>query len=330
MSVEFDAALGVAFGVFLGIPLLVLMFYMCTRCVVVEKSTEMIVERWGKYHRKLGAGCHCLRPCADRPRQLRWRFAETYTDLHGNMRVRVFQTVTTRVDMRDQVLDFPNQPVITRDNVEIQVHPMLVCRIEDSVRAVYEVYDMANCVEKLVQTTLRAVIGDMGLDDTLASREEINRIIMQKISHITLNWGFRILKVDILEIIPTNTIMDAMHKQLRAERGRRAQIISADGYRQQKKTESEGTCQSEIAVSRGDQQAQVLSAKGRSDAKVLIAQAEAEAVRIIGSALTDVGLSAPSYIIALKYIDALTMISTTASDRTILFPFESELVGALR
>ena len=114
------------------------------------------------------------------------------------------------------MLDFPTQAIITRDNVEINVHPMLLYRIVNPLRAVYETYDLCHAVEKLVQTTLRAIIGDMGLDDTLASREEINRSLSHKIHNVCLNWGISITKVELLEITPTNTVQAAMHQQLAA------------------------------------------------------------------------------------------------------------------
>lgn len=160
-----------------------------------------------------------------------WRYSETTVDSYGFLQTRYFQQTQAHIDLREMLMDFPNQSIITRDNVQISVHPMLLYRIEDPVRAVYEAYDLAQCVENLVQTTLRAIIGDMGLDDTLASREEINRILSQKIrfvssvwfvwshshSHICFNWGLRLVKVDLLEITPTGSIMAAMHKQLKVQ-----------------------------------------------------------------------------------------------------------------
>merc|ERR1712072_137475 len=129
------------------------------------------------------------------------------------------------VDLREQLMDFEHQKIITRDNVEITVHPMIVFNLFDPVRVAYETFDLSHAVMKLVQTTLRSIIGDMGLDDTLASREEINRALMQKISLICNNWGVEITRVELLEIAPTQSMQNAMHKQLSAERVRRAQIV---------------------------------------------------------------------------------------------------------
>ena len=166
----------------------------------------------------------------DRARTFTWRTIETQVNAH-----KVTEFSTTRIDLREAIMgasfflfccvtlllwvgcwrartraDFPMQDIITRDNVEIKVHPMLLYKIQDPVRAVYEATDLPKMVEDLVQTTLRSIIGDMGLDDTLASREEINRVLQQKIARTFLNWGFKIIKVDILEIVPaTRTIQVA-------------------------------------------------------------------------------------------------------------------------
>lgn len=139
----------------------------------------MVIESWGKFSRKLEPGIYILTPFVEKARIFTWREYHVNHSLEFNQNrqtVTVTQTKTTRIDLREQVMDFPLQQIITRDNVEIEVHPMLIYMISDPVRAVYEIYDLAHAVEKLVQTSLRSVIGDMGLDDTLASREEINRL----------------------------------------------------------------------------------------------------------------------------------------------------------
>jgi len=285
----------------------------------------MIVERWGRFHKRLDSGLHFLVPLMDRARPFTWRYCEVQLNTH-----KVTEVLTTRLDLREAVMDFPLQEIITRDNVEIKVHPMLLYKIVDPVRAVYEVTDLTQAVEKLVQTTLRSIISDMGLDDTLASREEINRTLQSKISRTFLNWGFKIVKVDILEILPaTKSIQDAMHKQISAERIRRANVITADGYRERTKTEAEGACAAAIARSKGDQQVTVIKAKGEADAVLMRANAEAEALRIVAAALGDVDIDVASYIVALKYVAALQNVASKAKKRTLFLPFEHDVVGAL-
>ena len=150
------------------------------------------------------------------------------------------------MNLRQTIFDLPLQSIITRDNVEITVHPMMVIQITDPVRVAYEVvvgsgvhsqtYDLIEAVERLVQTSLRSVIGDMGLDDTLASREEIEKLVSNKVCQ---DWGLTISGVDLLEIDPTDTIQAAMHEQIRAERYRRTQKVTAEGYAEQVRLEGE-------------------------------------------------------------------------------------------
>jgi len=292
----------------------------------------MVVERLGKFSRRLDAGIYILKPFLEKPRVFTWRTYHTQHSISWDnqnvQNVQVDQVKTTRIDMREQVMDFPLQQIITRDNVEIQVHPMLIYRISDPVRAVYEVYDLAHAVEKLLQTSLRSVIGDMGLDDTLASREEINRTVSQKVSQVFQNWGFSLLKVEILEILPTRTIQEAMHKQIAAERLRRAAIVTSDGFREQIKTEAEGECQSAISISRGEQQVEIIKAKAESDSKMIIAKAEAEALSIISNSIKDIQINATQYLIGIKFIETLTGLALSASKRLLYFPYETNVFGA--
>ena len=187
----------------------------------------------------------------------------------------------------------------------------------------------SHAVEKLVQTTLRSIIGDMGMDDTLASREEINRNIMQRIANTCNNWGIEITRVELLEITPSRSVMQAMHKQLAAERIRRAEIVTADGFREKTKTMAEGAMQSQVAVASGESRVAVLRAKGISDARKLIADAEAQAVSLISTALSEYGVSATDYLVGMHHIEAFTEIAINSKDRTIFFPMESDVVGAL-
>jgi len=296
--------------------------------VVVERGTAVIVERFGKFHRKLDPGIHWLPPLTDYPRELIWR--EVQSEHQGNrIHASVFQEKTAVIDLRETIMDFPMQTIITRDNVELRIHPMILYKIVDPVRVIYQVYDWYDCVEKLVQTTLRSIVGDMGLDDTLASREEINRQLNSKLSGVFMNWGVKLISSELLEIIPGPAIQEAMHLQISAERIRRAAIISSDGFREQTVTQAEGECQSIVALSKGEQQVTQIIAKANADAKLLKANAEAEAIRVITSALKDCGLEATQYIVALKYIDAFLMIAASAKARTIYFPYEANVLGAL-
>ena len=181
-----------------------------------------------------------------------------------------------------------------------------------------------------MQTNLRAIIGDMGMDDTLASREEINRSLKTKIKKICFNWGLEVQGVELLEISPSLEVQTAMHKQLIAERNRRAKIVAADGARLQKKMGAEGLCESKKAISKGTQrQTEIIAkgAKGESDARKLIADANSKALQIVGDVVKKYNVQATQYMIAVKYIETFEKIVTYAKKRKVYFPFESDLVG---
>merc|ERR1712072_917362 len=239
---------------------------------VVGFETRIIVERFGKFHRECGPGLHFLFPLIDRTRTFRWRDVQTskgaqYGGYNGGNRETfvVQQRISDVIDLRENIMDFPSQPIITRDNVEIMVHPMILYKLIDPMRVVYETYDISHAVEKIVQTTSRAIIGDMGMDDTLASREEINRALKTRVEKIVRNWGMSILRVELLEITPTPSVQAAMNRQLEAERIRRAAIVQADGYRLQTKMIAEGNCEAVKARSTGQMQVRKLKAKGDSN-----------------------------------------------------------------
>lgn len=302
--------------------------------IVVQEKEQVIIERFGRFRKVLTSkngivgGLHLLIPFIDKPRLIPWRdlfMKKNYNSWSYEFK----QKKSARVDMRDNVMDFKPQKIITRDNVEIDVHPMLLYRLVNPMRVAYETYDISHAVEKLLQTNLRAIIGDMGMDDTLASREEINRALKIKISTICRNWGLEVIQIELLEITPTSAVQNAMNRQLTAERLRRAEIVQADGYRLKIKMQAEGNCESKKAVSKGQGIAEATQARGVSEARKIVAQAEAEALGIIDEAVRDYGVSASQYIIALRYIDTLHMIASHATSRQIYFPYEADVVGAL-
>ncbi|KAJ4457656.1 putative band 7/Mec-2 family protein [Paratrimastix pyriformis] len=304
-SCMIETIIWITFVAFFGLLFLIFMCSCFRNIVVVHQGEAMIVERFGKFHAKLEGGIHCLIPGMDQRRTLVWRYTESdlnFDYVSGGYRpqVTLVEKHIDRIDLRDSLVDLPFQSIITRDNVQIEVHPMMVYRIHDPVRAAYEVFDLFNAVERIVQTTLRSIIGDMGLDDTLASREEINKLITQKIHNILWNWGLQLLKFEILEINPPH------HPQ------------------------AEGQCQAQIAVSKGQQQVKIIAARALAESKVLIAKAEADSVRIVGEALREYGVDPVQYLCALKYIDAFSDVATRAAQRHIYFPFNTGVVGSLK
>ena len=329
--------LAIFFAVLLLVPIIYVLYKLVTGCRVVEEESRMIVERWGKFNRVCKPGLTYVVPFAERTRSIKWRtsFPRMVRRGYGNgvgmqQMTEVKQITTDRIDLRMNVMDFPTQPIITRDNVEIQVHPMILYRLVDPMRVAYETYDLAHAVEKLVQTNLRAIIGDMGMDDTLASREEINRSLKTKIKKICFNWGLEVQGVELLEISPSHEVQTAMHQQLIAERNRRADIVAADGARLQKKMGAEGQCESKKAISKGTQRKTEILAKGESDARKLIADANAKALQIVGDVVKEFGATPTQYMIAIKYIETFEKIVTYAKKREVYFPYEADVCGTLR
>ena len=322
-------ALGLFYAIIILIPVTYLFFRMLFGCRVVEHETRMIVERFGKFNRVCKPGLTYVVPFAERTRSIKWRstFPRMVVSAYGRRQVAEVQQITTdRIDLRINVMDFPTQPIITRDNVEINVHPMILYKLIDPMRVAYETFDLAHAVEKLVQTNLRAIIGDMGMDDTLASREEINRSLKTKIKKVCHNWGMDVQAVELLEISPSEAVQKSMHQQLIAERTRRADIVSADGTRLQKKMGAEGQCEMKKSISKGTQRQTEIIAKGESDARKLIADANAKALGIVGEAVLEHGVTPTQYMIAINYIETFRNIISFAKTRKVYFPYERWVV----
>ncbi len=220
--------------------------------------------------------------------------------------------------------------MITRDNVEITVHPFLLYKITDPVRAVYEIYDVGQALSRLVQTTLRALIGDLGLDDALASRGELNRSLMNKIADVCHNWGIEVTAVEILEIAPATNIQSAMHQQISAERTRRAQVVESQGIREQEKLLAEGSCKAAITLANAHQRVKEVEAHGEAESRKIIARAEAQAISTLDEVLRPVGVSAAEYLIGMKYINATSGLLQRAGRRRAFLPYQSDIVGSAR
>eukprot|EP00768_Dysnectes_brevis_P008825 gnl/Dysnectes_brevis/830_a915_4772.p1 GENE.gnl/Dysnectes_brevis/830_a915_4772~~gnl/Dysnectes_brevis/830_a915_4772.p1 ORF type:complete len:344 (+),score=95.41 gnl/Dysnectes_brevis/830_a915_4772:48-1034(+) len=319
------------FGIVL---LLVVLFFVflkiCYDCVIIVRhQTVCVVERFGKFKQVLQPGLHCITPLVERVRPLKWRNWTSEIRSNGKGRTHIDEEFLRAVDLRENVMDLPLQHVITRDNVEIFIHPIAFYRIAYPLRAVYETTDLTQAVSTLLQTALRGVVGSMGLDDTLASREEINRILMRKIKPICMNWGVDLLKVELLEIIPSTTIVHAMHKQLTAERWRRSELIKAEGQRKVAKTVQEGKTQATMAVASGTSRQMVIQAGGHAAGRRELAKAEAEAILFLNEALKSSGHDPVMYNIALKYLHTLEMICMSSEKKHVVFPLDTDVTGAL-
>src|ERR1041385_4685002 len=191
---------------------------------IVQQAQTMIIERLGKYHRTLSSGVNLIIPIIDRPRAIDWH--QVIVTPAGDSFARHFRT--DKIDLRETVYVFPRQNVITKDNVVVEIDALIYSQITDPVRATYEIANLPDAIEKLTQTTLRNVIGEMELDHVLSSRDTINAKLREILDEATHKWGAKVSRVELKDINPPRDIRDAMEKQMRAERDRRAAILTAE------------------------------------------------------------------------------------------------------
>ncbi|MEY3102581.1 MAG: hypothetical protein RL558_858, partial [Bacteroidota bacterium] len=248
---------------------------------IVKQSEAMLIERLGKYHRTLESGINIVIPVIDRPRQINWRYTET--GFNGEI-ISVFK-LQDRIDLRENVYDFPKQNVITRDNVVTEINALIYFQIIDPLKSVYEIGNLPNAIEKLTQTTLRNVVGEMDLDQCLSSRDTINAKLRAILDDATNKWGVKVNRVELQDINPPLAIRDAMEKQMRAERTRRATILEAEGEKGSQILTAEGQRESDIQRAEGQKQSAILEAEGQAQARIRVAQAEAEAIRLVSEAV---------------------------------------------
>lgn len=294
---------------------------------IVRHSETMVIERLGRYHRTLESGMNIIWPVIDRPRAVNWRFAAE-KPIDGTPRM--IDKITSRIDLRETVYDFPKQNVITSDNVGIQINALVYFQITDAMKSVYEINNLPNAIEKLTQTTLRNVIGELDLDQTLTSRDTINKKIGMILDEATNKWGVKVNRVEIQDIIPPNDVQEAMEKQMRAERDRRAIILEAEGKKNSEILEAEGLRQAEINKAEGDKEAAILRAQGEAEALERIAQAEGAAITRVKESLDGEKADPANYLIAMRYVETLKEMVSGQDNKTVYLPYEaSNMLGAL-
>jgi len=286
---------------------------------IVQQSETMVIERLGKYSRTLTSGINIIWPIIDRPREIMWRYIREGLD-GKNI---ILKTFVTKIDLRETVYDFPKQNVITKDNVVTEINAILYFQIIDPVKAVYEIANLPDAIEKLTQTTLRNVIGEMDLDQTLTSRDTINSKLRAVLDEATHKWGVKVNRVELQDINPPHDIRDAMEKQMRAERDKRAKILEAEGTKAQLSLEAEGHKVAEINQAEGEKQAQILRAEGEAQARLKVAEAEAEAIKKITQAISTTKSDPVNYMVAIRYIDTLKDMVSGKDNKTIYIPYEA-------
>jgi regulator of protease activity HflC (stomatin/prohibitin superfamily) len=302
---------------------LVIGFLLYKSVKIIGQAEVMVVERLGRFHRVARSGLNILIPIIERPKTLDVRYLES--DVSGVKKVTHSSTV--RIDLREQVLNFPSQPVITKDNVTIDIDAVLYYRVADPQKATYAVQNLPYALETLTRTTLRNIVGEMELDSTLASRDEINRRMREVIEEASLGWGVDVTRVELQAIEPPRDIQQSMELQMRAERERRAAVTNAEATKRAAILEAEGVRESQVLRAQGERDAAVLRATGLAEARLAMAEAEAEALRRINASMPDG--QAAMYLLGQKYLDALPQI-TQGKGSTVFLPTEAAgVMGAL-
>ena len=305
---------------------LIAVIYVLKGFKIIPQSETRVVERLGRYDRTLQSGINYLFPIIDRAREVYHRAEIRYAD--GSKLATMVKT--SKIDLREQVYDFDKQSVITKDNVTTTINALLYFQIVDPVKSVYEIDNLPNAIEKLTQTTLRNVIGELELDETLTSRDTINSKLRAVLDDATNKWGVKVNRVELQDITPPESVRRAMEQQMQAERERRAKVLEARGQKEAMILQSEGEKESQINQAEAEKQTQILKAQGEADAKVLQATAEAEAIRKVAEAIAESKTDPATYMLMMKYVETLKEIGAGEQSKTVFLPFEaSNLVGAL-
>ncbi len=266
----------------------------------VPQGMEYTVERFGRYTKTLRPGLNLIIPVVD--------------------------TVGAKLNMMEQVLDVPSQEVITRDNAMVQVDGVVFFQVLDAAKAAYEVHNLQYAILNLVMTNIRTVMGSMDLDEVLSERDRINAQLLNVVDDATTPWGVKVTRIEIKDITPPRDLVDAMARQMKAEREKRANILEAEGFRQAAILKAEGEKQSTILEAEGEREAAFREAEARER----LAEAEAKATMMVSQAIAKGDLNAINYFVAQKYTEALQNVASAPNQKVILMPLEaSSLIGSL-
>ena len=301
--------------ILITIVVLVLIFIKMS-LVIISQSETKIVERLGKYHATLKPGINIIIPFIDR--------AKNIISLANGRYV-----YTPKIDLREQVYDFDKQNVITKDNIQMQINALLYFQIVDPFKAVYEISNLPNAIEKLTQTTLRNIIGELELDQTLTSRDTINTKLRAVLDDATDKWGVKVNRVELQDITPPASVLQAMEKQMQAERNKRATILTSEGEKAAVILQSEGEKTSVINRAEAAKQKAILAAEGEAQARVRRAEAEAIAIEKVTAAVGK-STNPANYLLAKNYIETLQTIAGGQATKTVYLPYEaSNLMGSI-
>ncbi|WP_397576759.1 SPFH domain-containing protein [Sphingorhabdus sp.] len=289
---------------FFGLLALIVIIFVMMGVTVVQQGFVFTIERFGRYTYSAQSGLTVIIPFFDR--------------------------VGRQVNVMEQVLDIPGQEIITKDNAMVGVDAVVFFQVLDAAKAAYELSDLYVAIMQITTTNLRTVMGSMDLDETLSKRDDINGRLLSVVDHATSPWGVKITRVEVKDIRPPADISNAMARQMKAEREKRAQILEAEGMRAAEILRAEGEKQGAILQAEGRKEAAFRDAEAREREAEAEAKAKAKATVMVSDSIATSGTQALNYFIAQKYTEAISQFATSPNAKTILFPVEAtQLIGTL-